>query len=176
MSPALIVASTRRRFVLAAALLAVAVLAAAGAYRLLGAGHGGDLPPASAKAADGSGVAILLGLAREAVAEHRLIAPAGANAFEFCLSVLELDPGNAQAQDTLRQAFPVASAEVERRINALQLDEAQRELYLLRDYDGTNFTLALLGGKLDAQRQLLVRQDEARAERMQARAAAASPL
>jgi protein TonB len=68
--------------------------------------------------------------------------------------------------------LPEASAEVERSINALQLDEAARELRLLRDYDSNNFTLALLGGKLDAQRQIVIREDEARAARMQT---AASP-
>jgi protein TonB len=58
-------------------------------------------------------------------------------------------------------------------INPTDLDEAQRELSLLRDYDPTNYTLALLGGKLSAQRTLLTRQHEAEAARIQAQQEAA---
>lgn len=123
-------------------------------------------PPAN------EGLAILLDLAAKAMAEHRLVAPAGSNACEFYLSVRELDPDNTTAREGLRRLFPAATAEVERSINALQLDEAARELRLLRDVDGTDFTLALLGGKLDAQRQIVIREDEARAARIRA---AASP-
>lgn len=123
---------------------------------------------------DDSGVGILLDLAATAVREGHLVAPAGSNAYEFCLSVLQLDPHNQTAQATLREHFPVASAEVEHAINALQLDEAQRELRLLREYDSDNYTLSLLAGKLDAQRQLMIRRDEERAALIQAQAAAAT--
>jgi protein TonB len=126
----------------------------------------------AAPSEDGSGVGILLDLAATAVRENRLIAPAGSNVYEFGLSVLQLDPHNQKAQDTLRDLFPAASAEVERTINALQLDEAQRELRLLREYDSTNYTLSLLGGKLDAQRQVMIRQDEERAALIQAQSSA----
>lgn len=115
------------------------------------------------------GVAILLGLADTAVAEDRLVAPEGANAYEFYLSVLQLDPANAVARTHLQSAFPQASADVERAINANALDEAARELRLLREVDANNYTLSLLAGKLDAQRMIKVREDEARAAEIQAR-------
>ncbi|MET3653847.1 hypothetical protein [Dyella japonica] len=123
---------------------------------------------ASASGGDDSGVGILLGLAKTAVSEKRLVAPAGSNAYEFYLSVLQLDPQNKVALDDLHESFPTASADVERAINNNNLDEAQRELSLLREFDSTNYILSLLGGKLDAQRQIQIRQDEARAAAMQA--------
>lgn len=117
---------------------------------------------------DDSGSGILLGLARDAVAEKRLVAPAGANAFEFYLSVLQLEPENATATAGLHELFEPAADDVERAINDNSLDEAQRELSLLREFDSTSYKLALLGGKLDAQRQIQIREDEAKAALMQA--------
>ncbi|WP_266168691.1 hypothetical protein [Dyella subtropica] len=121
----------------------------------------------SGGADDNSGVGIMLGLAKSAIDEKRLIAPAGANAYEFYLSALQLDPSNAKAQEGLHDLFEPAADDVERAINNNELDEAQRELGLLRDFDGTNYKLALLGGKLDAQRQMQIRSDEARAAMIQ---------
>ncbi|MEI7035247.1 hypothetical protein [Fulvimonas yonginensis] len=129
--------------------------------------------------ADSSGRGILLSLADEAVREHRLVAPAGRNAYEFYLSVLELAPDDAQTREALLRLFPAATAAVEQAIDRGELDEAERELRLLREFDSGNYLLALLAGKLDAQRQVLVRQHEARAKLIQARlarqAAAAQP-
>lgn len=165
-------ASSRRGLVLAAVLL-VALLAGGGMWLLHK--RSGTAPVATASSAgDDSGAGILLDLADTAVREKRLVAPAGSNAYEFYLSVLELEPDNQLVQDTLHQLFPDAAAEVERSINALELDEAQRELRLLREFDSTNYTLSLLGGKLDAQRQVMIRQDEERAALIQAQAAAAT--
>lgn len=124
---------------------------------------------------DDSGVTILLDLAKTAVNEKRLVAPAGSNAYEFYLSVLQLDPQNKAALEELHDAFPAASADVERAINDNSLDEAQRELSLLREFDSTNYILSLLGGKLDAQRQIQIRQDEARAAVIQAQQSAGGP-
>jgi periplasmic protein TonB len=130
--------------------------------------------PASASSSgkDDGGVGILLDLAKTAESEKRLVAPAGSNAYEFYLSVLQLDPQNKVAQEKLHDSFETASGDVERAINDNQLDEAQRELSLLREFDGTNYILSLLGGKLDAQRQIQVRQDEARAAAMQSQQSA----
>ncbi|MET0329901.1 MAG: energy transducer TonB [Dyella sp.] len=116
----------------------------------------------------------MLQLAEGALARGQLVTPAGANVYEFSLSALQLQPGNTTALSRLRDSFAPACEDVERAINANQLDEAQRELALLADYDPTNYTLLLLGGKLDAQRALMVRADEARAAILQARHAEAS--
>lgn len=114
-----------------------------------------------------SGSHILLGLARDAVHDDRLVAPAGSNAYEFYLSVLQLEPQNRSAQEALRESFPRAAAEIERTINQNDLDEARREIDLLREFDSTNFTLALLGGKLSAARNIETKRHEAEAERIQ---------
>lgn len=113
-----------------------------------------------------SGTDILLGLARDAMRDGRLVAPAGSNAFEFYLSVLQLEPENRTAREALRESFQRASEEIERTINRNELEEARREIDLLREIDGNNFTLALLGGKLSAARTLMTRRHEAEAARI----------
>jgi len=139
-----------------------------------------DDPVSSAADAGGAvddgaqgGSAILLGLARDAMRDGRLVAPAGSNAFEFYLSVLQLEPDNRTAQDALRESFARASVEIERTINRKELEEARREIDLLREFDSNNFTLSLLGGKLAAARNILTRQHEAEAERIRRTNAAA---
>ena len=128
---------------------------------------------APAKTADeeASGRAILLSLADQAVRDRRLAAPAGRNAYEFYLSALELEPGNEQAHEALLRLFPAATAATEEAIDRGELDEAERELRLLREFDRGNYIVLLLAGKLDAQRRVLVRQHEARAAILQARLA-----
>jgi len=120
-----------------------------------------------------SGSGILLGLARDAMRDGRLVAPAGSNAFEFYLSVLQLEPGNKTASEALRESFPRAADEIEHTINRKELEEARREIDLLREFDRDNFTLALLGGKLSAARNIVMRQHEAEAERIRQAAAQA---
>ena len=179
MSRALPAAFPRRGLLIVSIVLLVA--AAIAAYALLykpaveGAGSQAKGPAAAASSGgQDTGVSIMLGLAKGAVDEKRLIAPAGANAFEFYLSALQLEPDNAAATAGLHELFEPAADDVERAINDNNLDEAQRELSLLREFDGTNYKLALLGGKLDAQRQIQVREDEARAAVIQAQATSSS--
>ncbi|WP_267225659.1 hypothetical protein [Dyella silvae] len=161
-----------RGVIVAVSVIVVAALAGA-AYWLYGSGTGSSAAASASSGKDDSGVTIMLDLAKTAVTEKRLVAPAGSNAYEFYLSVLQLDPENKVALDQLHEAFPSASADVERSINDNNLDEAQRELSLLREYDKTNYILSLLGGKLDAQRQIQIHQDEARAAVIQAQQSAA---
>jgi len=165
----------RRAVVLAVA--AIFVVAAAATFASLRTGHtasndaaGQGEPKASADdAGDTSGVAILLGLARQATHDGRLVSPQGNNAYEYYLSVIQLEPGNATAQDALRETIPFASQEIEQLINRRQLEEARREIALLRDYDPTNYTLIILGAKLDAQQQVVTAEDEAKADAMRRR-------
>jgi protein TonB len=166
-----------RQRVLVAVSLIVAIAIAGGVYWWLHGTHSasgtattGGQTASSDK--DDNGVGILLDLAKTAVTEKRLVAPAGSNAYEFYLSVLQLDPNNKVALDELHESFATASADVERAINDNELDDAQRELSLLREFDSTNYILSLLGGKLDAQRQIMIRQDEARAAVIQAQQSA----
>lgn len=166
MLPFLSVLSHRRAWVIGV-LLAVVLLAGGAFWYVRSTAAGAD------SADDANGVNILLGLADSAMHDGRLVAPQGSNAYEFYFSVLQLEPHNEVALDNLKKAFVPACKEVERLINPNDLDEAQRELSLLREYDATNYTLALLGGKLSAQRTLLTRQHEAEAARIQAQQEAA---
>lgn len=171
------VSSAPNRRVLVVASLVAAIAIAGGLFWWLQGGKASMSASPGSKASDGkedSGVSILLDLAQAAVKEKRLVAPAGSNAYEFYLSVLQLDPQNKSALDELHDALPAASADVERAINDNSLDEAQRELSLLREFDSTNYILSLLGGKLDAQRQIQIRQDEARAAVIQSQQSAGS--
>ncbi|NID16590.1 energy transducer TonB [Luteibacter yeojuensis] len=126
----------------------------------------GAVAESPADAGESSGVEILLGLARQATHDGRLVSPQGNNAYEYYLSVIQLEPNNATAQDALRETIPFASQEIERLINRRDLEEARREIALLRDYDPTNYTLIILGAKLDAQQQVVTAEDEAKADAM----------
>ena len=175
MSKFALAAPSRRAVVIVAAV--VVVLAAAAAFasmHLRRAGHSAGPDAGAAASATGddtgsSGVDILLGLARQATREGRLVAPQGNNAYEYYLSVIQLEPNNATAQDALRETIPFASQEIERLINRRQLEEARREIALLRDFDPTNYTLIILGAKLDAQQQVVTAEDEAKADAMRRR-------
>jgi len=101
---------------------------------------------------EGVGTAELLQHAREAMADKRLLAPAGNNAFESYLAVLKREPGNQVAQDALREIFPFAAHAAEQAIDAGDDDEAQREIDLLTRADPKNYTLIMLQGKLEDRR------------------------
>lgn len=135
-------------------------------------------PPADVA---GMGVDQLLGEARTAMNEQRYLAPAGNNAFEFYLRVLEKDPGNKVASDALRETFPFAAPSAEQAINARDFNEAQRQIDLLAKADPTNFTLTILRSKLDAQRKTLDKQqqlalDQEKAKELAAQKEAADKL
>jgi protein TonB len=108
----------------------------------------------------------LLKEAGTAFREKRYVAPAGNNAYEYYLRVLEKDPANQVAKDALRELFPFATPIVETDINGNSLDEATREIDLLAKADPSNYTLTILRGKLDAKKK--------QAEKEQAQAAAAA--
>src|SRR6185312_5622043 len=114
--------SVSQRYALALISVLVLVLTAAGgifwysrAMATASYGPAGAPPAATADAsADDTqgGTGILLGLARDAMRDGRLVAPAGSNAYEFYLSVLQLEPQNPTAQQALRESFPRAAKSI----------------------------------------------------------------
>ncbi|HEV2538444.1 MAG TPA: energy transducer TonB [Frateuria sp.] len=114
-------------------------------------------PPANVEAMD---VNQLLAEARKAMNDHRVLAPAGNNAFEFYLKALEKQPGNPVATDALRETFPFAASGAEQAINGRDFNEAQREIDLLAKADPANYTVTILRSKLDAQRKLLDKEQQ----------------
>lgn len=159
-----------RRGLLFVALAAVVAIAGGGLWYAHASTHGGT--PIGHTANDGSDVGILMGLAEQAYQDKHLVSPVGSNVYEFYFSVLQADPNNAAAERRLKEIFKPSCDVVESTISAGELDEAQRELSLLRMYDPHNYKLALLGGVLDAQRVIERRQHEAEAARIQAQQAA----
>jgi protein TonB len=158
-----------RRGLLFVALAAVVLIAVGGFWYA----HASmTAKPAGHTANDGSDVGILLGLADTAYHDQHLVAPVGSNVYEFYFSVLQLDPSNMIAMQRMRDGFKPACDAVENTINSGDLDEAERELLLLRMYDAHNYKLALLGSVLDAQRVIERRAHEAEAARIQAQQAA----
>ena len=120
----------------------------------------------------------LLAEARKAMNDHRVLAPAGNNAFEFYLKALEKQQGNPVATDALRETFPFAASGAEQAINSRDFNEAQREIDLLAKADPANYTLTILRSKLDAQRKLLDKEqqqalDQQRQQQLAAEKAAA---
>ena len=105
-------------------------------------------------------VSDLLAAARDAYAQHRLVAPAGDNAMEYYEAVLAREPGNQIARDALRETFPFSVPDVEKAIAQNNFDEAGREIDVLAKADSTNYTLTLLRSKLDAQKKLQARQQQ----------------
>ncbi|RDJ00414.1 energy transducer TonB [Dyella solisilvae] len=120
-------------------------------------GHAAPPPPANVASMS---LNQLLSEARRAVNEQRLLAPAGNNAFEFYLKVLEKQPGNQVATDALRETFPVGASLAEQAINQRDFSDAQRQIDLLAKADPANYTLTILRSKLDAQRKLQDREQQ----------------
>jgi protein TonB len=78
------------------------------------------------------------------------------------------------ARDALRETFPFGVPDVEKAISQNDFDEAAREIDLLSKADPTNYTLTLLRSKLDAQRKLQARQEQAQLQAQQAAQLAAA--
>lgn len=116
-----------------------------------------EAPPANV---DSLSVDQLLAEARTAMNDQRLVAPAGNNAFEFYMKVMQKQPGNPVAADALRETFSYGAAATEQTINQRDFNEAQREIDLLAKADPENYTLTILRSKLDAQRKTLDREQQ----------------
>jgi periplasmic protein TonB len=128
-----------------------------------------EAPAAVSAAVEGLSIDQLYREARKAMAEQRMVAPAGNNALEFYLAILEKDETNAGAADALRELFPFASGTAEQEINQGNLDEAERIIGSLAKADPSNYTLTILRSKLDAKKKQIELQAA------QAAAAAAAP-
>lgn len=128
--------------------------------------------PVVSAAVEGLSIDQLYREARKAMAEQRMVAPAGDNALEFYLAILEKDPTNTGANDALRELFPFASGTAEQEINQGNLEEATRIIDSLAKADPSNYTLTILRSKMDAKRK---QEEQQQAQVAAAAAAAAAP-
>ena len=106
------------------------------------------------------------------MAEQRMVMPAGNNALEYYLAILQKDATNAGAMDALRELFPFASGTAEQQIDQGNLEEATRIIDSLAKADSSNYTLTILRSKIEAKRKSIDQQAAAEAA---AAAAAAVP-
>jgi protein TonB len=104
--------------------------------------------------------------ARTALNERRLLAPAGNNAIESYLAVLELEANHVGARQALLELIPPASDAVESAIASGEFDEAQRRFDLFKQMGVSELRLNPIRTSLAAAR--------AQAERLAADAEAAA--
>lgn len=128
--------------------------------------------PVVSAAVEGLSIDQLYREARKAMAEQRMVAPAGNNALEFYLAILETDPTNAGANDALRELFPFASGTAEQEINQGNLEEATRIIDSLAKADPSNYTLTILRSKMEVKRR---QEEQLQTQAAAAAAAAAAP-
>ncbi len=133
-------------------------------------------PPSAETRLQSMSVHELLSSAQKALKDDRLVAPAGDNAIEYYLKVLEKQPDSRVAQDALRETFPFAAQATDQAINLKNFPEAKREIGLLAKADPTNYTLTILRSKLDAQRKLVIQQQNAQQQVAQKKLAAQQAL
>lgn len=171
------------------AVLVLVLVAAFAAWWFLGRGNDAVTAPASTVAKPGAAsstatsaqpeaqteltVDQLYGAARKAMADNRIVSPAGENALEYYLRILDKQPDNNNAKDALRELFPFATAGVEDQINQNNMDEATRIMDLLAKADPSNYTLTILRSKMDARKKQNDR-DQAQKDALAAAAAAAA--
>ncbi|EQD33751.1 hypothetical protein B1B_17443, partial [mine drainage metagenome] len=116
----------------------------------------------------------LMDQAQQALQGNRLVAPAGDNAFEYYLEVLQKSPHNRAAQSALRETFPYGAQIVDQTIHKKNFAEARREIGLLAKADPTDYTLTILRSKLDAARTLAAQQQKTKQDAAQMQTAAAA--
>ena len=107
-------------------------------------------------------IADLVRNAGSALSEKRYIDPPDNSAVDFYLLVLGRDANNAAAQEGLRELLPLATGEIEQKINAGQLDESRRAIDLLGKFDSNNYPLTILRNKLDLKKKQMDREQEKR--------------
>ncbi len=181
-------------FIKLAPMLVIVIALSAGVYFLFFRGSSTSAPPVQPPArgstalpaatepttapagAEQLNVEQLLKESSTALKEQRLVAPAGNNALEFYLQILEKEPKNQAALDALRELLPFATGAVEQNINAGQLDEAKRVIDLLAKNDPANYTLTILRSRMEAKRKVVDREQAQLAAAAAAAAAANKPV
>lgn len=123
-------------------------------------------------------IADLMERARQAVGENRIVQPAGNNAVELYLNVLEREPTNRSAREALTEMIAIAIGPAERLVESGDFPESERVLNLLKRADEGSVLVSALRQKLGlAQRAAeQARLTEERRNREQEARAAASAV
>lgn len=115
----------------------------------------------------------LLAQARTAMAESRLVAPAGDNAYENYLAVLEQQSGNVSAREALNDLYGIAVSSADQAVGAGDIDEAERLAGMLARTNPDSFTVVNLRQRIERARAAVAAAELADQQR-QAQAAAAA--
>jgi protein TonB len=93
-------------------------------------------------------VSVLMESARVAMREDRMVQPAGENAVELYLRVLEREPENRAAREALTELIPIAIGPAERLVETGEFAEGERVLNLLQRADEGSVLVSALRQKL----------------------------
>ena len=94
-------------------------------------------------------VSQVLGLARQAVADSRLVAPADDNAYEFYLQALAAQPDNVAAREAINDLYGIAVSSTEQAIGSGDFDDAQRMVGLLSQANPNSYTVINLRQRIE---------------------------
>lgn len=94
-------------------------------------------------------VSQLLGQARQAVADSRLVTPAGDNAYEHYLEALAAQPDNVAAREAINDLYGIAVSSTEQAIGSGDFDDAQRMVGLLSQANPDSFTVINLRQRIE---------------------------
>jgi len=135
------------------------------------AGASAEVAPGSVSAVTPASVPQLLDSARAAYGQDRLVSPAGDNAIDYYLAVLDQDKENIQATQGLVDLFPLGVSIAEKEIAARNIEEAERIIGLLDESSPNSYTVQKLKSRLAAAQGLMQREEERRLAAEQAVAA-----
>lgn len=120
-------------------------------------------------------VTTMLADARAATAANRYVQPAGNNALEIYLKVLEVDPGNRSAREALTEQLNLIFAPAaERLLETGEFAEAERVITLLRRADEGSILVSALRQKLNLAQRAADQQARLAEERARQREEAAN--
>lgn len=107
--------------------------------------------PAGGPAATDAGDSVdtLLAQARSAMASSRMVSPAGENAYEYYLAVLEQQPDNVSAREALNDLYGIAVSSAEQAIGSGDFDDAERLADMLARSNPNSFTVINLRQRIE---------------------------
>jgi protein TonB len=120
-------------------------------------------------------VGALLAGARSAMADSRLVSPAGNNAYENYLAVLDQQPDNVSAREALNDLYGIAVSSADQAMAAGDIDDAERLAELLARSNPNSFTVVNLRQRIERARATAAAAEAAEAQRLQAQQAAGAP-
>jgi protein TonB len=158
----------------------VGILAVVLAVRML---RGGTelMSPLSTQTSTTSGVEsagnvdTLLAGARNAMAQSRLVAPAGDNAYEYYLSVLDQQPENVSAREALNDLYGIAVSSAEQAISGGDFADAERLAGMLAKSNPNSFTVVNLRQRIERGQTSEAAESLAQQQRQQQEAAGGTP-